>query len=220
VLTTRVAREVDGSRRRRTRPRRSVGTKLLLSISLVTVAAALVGMGAFAVFTNSATVSQTNTTGTVTLSPISTNGTNNRLSVGASGLAAGDTVQRSVDVKSTGSLTLASVTLTTTATTSSLLDTDTTNGLQMVIDKCSVAWTETGGPPYTYTCGGTTSSVLASAPVIGTNLTLSNITLTAGTDNFVRVTLTLPSAAPNTLQGLTSVIQYAFTATQRAAAPQ
>jgi len=220
VLTTRVAREADGSRRRRTRPRRSVGTKLLLSISLVTVAAALVGMGAFAVFTNSATVSQTHTTGTVTLSPISTNGTNNRLSVGASGLAAGDTVQRSVDVKNTGSLTLASVTLTTTATTSSLLDTDTTNGLQMVIDKCSVAWTETGGPPYTYTCGGTTSSVLASAPVIGTNLTLSNIALTAGTDNFVRVTLTLPSAAPNTLQGLTSVIQYAFTATQRAAAPQ
>jgi predicted ribosomally synthesized peptide with SipW-like signal peptide len=215
-----VAREPVGSRRRRIRPRRSVGTKLLLSISLVTVAAALVGMGAFAVFTNSATVSQTNTTGTVTLSPISTNGTNNRLSVGASGLAAGDTVQRSVDVKNTGSLTLASVTLTTTATTSSLLDTDTTNGLQMVIDKCSVAWTETGGPPYTYTCGGTTSSVLASAPVIGTNLTLSNITLTAGTDNFVRVTLTLPSAAPNTLQGLTSVIQYAFTATQRAAAPQ
>ena len=220
MLTTHVAREAAGSRLRQTRPRRSVGTKLLLSISLVTVAAALVGMGAFAVFTNSATVSQTNTTGTVTLSPISTNGTNNRLSVGASGLAAGDTVQRSVDVKNTGSLTLASVTLTTTATTSSLLDTDTTNGLQMVIDKCSVAWTETGGPPYTYTCGGTTSSVLASAPVIGTNLTLSNITLTAGTDNFVRVTLTLPSAAPNTLQGLTSVIQYAFTATQRAAAPQ
>jgi len=220
VLTTRVTREPDGSRRRRTRPRRSVGTKLLLSISLVTVAAALVGMGAFAVFTNSATVSQTNTTGTVTLSPISTNGTNNRLSVGASGLAAGDTVQRSVDVKNTGSLALASVTLTTTATTSSLLDTDVTNGLQMVIDKCSVAWTETGGPPYTYTCGGTTSSVLASAPVIAINLTLSNITLTAGTDNFVRVTLTLPSAAPNTLQGLTSVIQYAFTATQRAAAPQ
>ena len=87
----------------------------------------------------------------------------------------------------------------------------------MVLDKCSVAWTETGGPPYTYTCGGTTTSVLASAPVIGTNLTLSNLALTAGTDNFVRVTLTLPTVAPNTLQGQSSVIQYAFTATQRAA---
>ena len=214
--------ERDGhrGRRGRRRTRRGVGTKVLLSISLVTVAAALVGMGAFAVFTNSATVSQTDSSGTVTLAPISVNGTNNRLSVGASNLAAGDTIQRSVDVKNTGSLTLANVTLTTTATTSSLLDTDTTNGLQMVIDKCSVAWTETGGPPYTYTCGGTTTSVLASAPVIGTNLALSNITLTAGTDNFLRVTLTLPSAAPNTLQGQSSVIQYAFTATQRAGAPQ
>ena len=175
----------QGRRARTRRSRRSLGTKVLLSISLVTVAAALVGMGAFAVFTNSATVSQSDSTGTVTLAPINVNGTNNRLSVGASNLAAGDTIQRSVDVKNTGSLTLANVTLTTTATTSSLLDTDTTNGLQMVIDKCSVAWTETGGPPYTYTCGGTTTSVLASAPVIGTNLTLANITLTAGTDNFL-----------------------------------
>jgi hypothetical protein len=125
-----------------------------------------------------------------------------------------------VDLKNTGNLALASITLSTSASPSSLLDTDTTNGLQMVIDRCSVAWTESGGPPYTYTCGGTTSSVLASAPVIGTNLALSNLTLTAGTDNFVRVTLTLPSAAPNTLQGQSSTISYAFTATQRAAAAQ
>jgi len=31
---------------------------------------------------------------------------------------------------------------------SSLLDTDATNGLQMVIDKCSQAWTESG--PFTH----------------------------------------------------------------------
>jgi len=62
--------------------------------------------------------------------------------------------------------------------------------------------------------------VLASVPVIGTNLTLSNLSLTAGVDNFVRVTLTLPSAAPNTLQGKSSTIQYSFTGTQRTAAAQ
>ena len=78
----------------------------------------------------------------------------------------------------TGTLDLASVTLTTNATTSSLLNTDTVTGLQMTIDKCSVAWTESA-IPYTYTCSGTTSSVLASTPVIGTNLALSNLTLTA-----------------------------------------
>ena len=118
-----------------------------------------------------------------------------------------------------GTLDLASVTLTTTAAPSSLLDTDTTNGLQMVIDKCSQAWTEAGtAPAYTYTCGGTSSSVLASRAVIGNNLTLSNLgSTTAGATDHLRVTLTLPSGAGNTLQNQSSTITYAFTGTQRAA---
>jgi predicted ribosomally synthesized peptide with SipW-like signal peptide len=194
--------------------------KLLVSAALITVAASIVSMGAFALFTDTASVSQANTSGTVTMAVVNVNGANNRLSVGASNLAAGDTIQRVADLKQTGTIALASITLTTTASPTSLLDTDATNGLQMVIDKCSVAWTETGGPPYTYTCGGTTTSVLASAPVIGASLALGNLTLTAGTDNYVRVTLTLPSGAPNTLKGLASTITYAFTATQRTAAAQ
>jgi spore coat-associated protein N len=205
---------------RRSRTNGGLAGKLVLSVALVMTAAAVVGVGTFAVFTNTASVSQATSSGTITLNPISTSGANNRLSIGATNIAAGDTIQRAVDVKNTGNLALASVTLTTTASPTSLLDTDTTNGLQMVIDKCSVAWTETGGPPYTYTCGGTTTTVLASAPVIGTNLALSNLALTSGTDNFVRVTLTLPSAAPNTLQTKSSTITYAFAATQRAGAAQ
>jgi hypothetical protein len=86
----------------------------------------------------------------------------------ASAIAPGDTIQRSVDLTNSGSLDLAWVTLTTSASPSSLLDTDGSNGLQMVVDKSSQAWTESG-PPYTYTCGGTTSSVLASRAVIGSN---------------------------------------------------
>ncbi len=190
--------------------------KMLLSAALVMVAATLVGLGAFATFTDTAQVSQANTSGTVTLNPIGTNGANNRLVLGASDIAAGDTIQRAVNIKDTGSIDLADVKLTTVATTSSLLDTDVTDGLQMVIDKCSVAWTEAGSSPaYTYTCGGTTSSVLASAPVIGANRTLNNLALTAGSDNFLRVTLTLPSAAGNTFQNKASTIQYSFTGTQR-----
>jgi predicted ribosomally synthesized peptide with SipW-like signal peptide/uncharacterized repeat protein (TIGR01451 family) len=198
----------------------TISGKVLLTIGLVLASVALVGIGTFALFTDTQSASQATSSGTVSLNPISVNGANNRLSVGASNIAAGDTIQRTVNVKNTGNITLASVTLTTSASPSSLLDTDTVTGLQMVIDKCSVAWTETGGPPYTYTCAGTTSSVLASAPVIGTNLALSNVTLTAGTDNFLRVTLTLPSGAGNTLQTKSSTITYAFTATQRAGAAQ
>ena len=139
----------------------------------------------------------------------------NRLDVGASGIAPGDTIERGVDLVNTSTLALASVTLTTTATSSSVLDTDATNGLQMQIDKCSQAWTE-AGPPYTYTCGGTTSSVLASRAVIGTDLSLSNLTLAAGggTDH-LRVKLTFPTAS-TVGQGASSTVSYQFTATQRA----
>lgn len=111
--------------------------KMMLSAALVMVAATLVGLGAFATFTSTAQVDQANDSGTVTLNPISTNGANNRLVLGASNIAAGDTIQRAVLIKDTGTIDLADVKLTTVATTTSLLDTDTTDGLQMVIDKCS-----------------------------------------------------------------------------------
>lgn len=195
-----------------------VPTKFALSIALVMISAALVGVGTFATFTDTAAVSVAHTSGTVTLAPINANQANNRLSIGATNIAAGDTIDRAVNVKNTGSIDLANVVLTTTATVSSLLDTDATNGLQMILDKCSVAWTEAGSSPaYTYTCSGTTTSVLATRAVIGTNLTLNNMTTTAGADNFLRARLTLPSSAPNTLQGQSSTISYAFTATQRTA---
>jgi hypothetical protein len=201
--------------------RRSMVTKLVMSVALITVAAALVGVGAFAAFTNTVSVSQADTSGTVTMAVINVNGANNRLSVGASNLAAGDTIQRVADLQETGSIDLAGIVLTTTASPSSLLDTDATNGLQMVIDKCSVAWTEGGSAPaYTYTCGGTTTSVLATRAVIGTNLTLTNLVLSGNAHNYVRVTQTLPSSAPNTLQGQSSTINYALTGTQRTAAAQ
>jgi len=195
--------------------------KLALSTALVVVAAGVVGLGAFATFTGTATTTPAFSSGTVSLAPIGTSGANNRLSVGASLLAAGDTVQRAVDLKNTGTISLIAPTLTTSATVSSLLDTDTTNGLQLVINKCSVAWTEGGtAPAYTYTCGGTTTAVLTSVPVIGSSLALSNITTTANTDNFLVATLTLPSGSPNTEQNQSSTILFTFTATQRAAQAQ
>ncbi|HEY8216763.1 MAG TPA: TasA family protein [Acidimicrobiia bacterium] len=202
------------------RGRRGLLTKLTLSFGLLGAAAAIMGLGANATFTGTAETSGAYSSGTVALAPIGTSAVNNRLSVGASALAAGDTIQRAVDLKNTGSITLTSPTLATAASPSSLLDTDATNGLQLVIEKCSVAWTETGGPPYTYTCGGTTSTVLASTPVIGASYTLNNIATTANTDNYLRVTLTLPSAAPNSLQNQSSTITFTFTGTQRNAQAQ
>jgi spore coat-associated protein N len=207
---------------RRGRPTagRSTAQKLLATVAVLGAAASIAGLGTYATWTSTTSQSQSISSGTVTIALGATGAATNRLNIGASALAPGDTIQRSVDLTNSGSLDLASVTLTTTAPTSSLLDTDATNGLQMVIDKCSQAWTE-AGPPYTYTCGGTTSSVVASRAVIGSNLSLSNLgATTAGATDHLRVTLTLPSGAGNTLQNQSSTISYAFTGTQRAAGSQ
>ena len=192
--------------------------KLLVSLAIVAAAASIAGLGTFATFTSSTSASQSVSSGTVTIALGATGAATNRLTVGASNIAPGDTIQRSVDLINSGSIDLSGITLTTNATTSSLLDTDATNGLQMVIDRCSNAWTEGGtAPAYTYTCSGTTSTVLASRPVVGSNLTLSNLTaLTNGVTDHLRVTLSFPSAAGNTFQNQSSTIQYTFTGTQRA----
>ena len=198
----------------------STSKKLLATIAVLGAAASIAGLGTYATFTSTTSQNHTISSGTVTVSLGATGAATNRLNIGASALAPGDTIQRSVDLINSGSLDLASVTLTTTAAPSSLLDTDATNGLQMVIDRCSVAWTESG-PPYTYTCSGTTSTVLASRAVIGSAMALSNLgSTTHGATDHLRVTLTLPSAAGNTLQNQSSTISYAFTGTQRAATNQ
>ena len=192
--------------------------KLLVSLAVISAAAGIAGLGTFATFTSSTSATQSVSSGTVTIALGATGAATNRLTVGASNIAPGDTIQRSVDLIDSGTIDLASISLTTNATTSSLLDTDATNGLQMTMDRCSNAWTEGGtAPAYTYTCSGTTSTVLASRAIVGTNLALSNLSaLTNGVTDHLRVTLSFPSAAPNSFQNQSSTIQYTFTGTQRA----
>jgi hypothetical protein len=147
-------------------------------------------------------------------------GAANRLSVSATNVVPGDTIQRAVDLISTSSDTLSSVALTSTAPiTSSLLDTDATNGLQVLIDECSVAWTEAGSSPaYTYTCSGTTTATLTTGTVLRSGATLNSLTILSGAGtSHLRIKLTLPSTAGNAFQTLSSVIDFSFLATQRAA---
>ncbi len=191
--------------------------RILATLGVLGAIGALATVGTYSLFTDSVAAGpQTVASGTVDIAL----GSVNRLTVGASNVAPGDTIQRAVDITNAGSIDFASATLTTNATATSLLDTDATNGLQMVVDKCSVAWTETAvGAGFTYTCSGATSSVIASRAVIGSALPLGALaSLTAGGTDRLRVTLTLPASADNTFQGKSSTIQYTFNATQRAAA--
>jgi spore coat-associated protein N len=190
--------------------------KVLTTVSAVGAAAAVAGLGTFGTFTSTTSASTSVSTGTVSIA-LGASGPANRMSVNATGLVPGDTVQRAADLSVTGDQALSSVSLTTSPTTSSVLDTDATNGLQMTVDMCSAPWTESGtAPAYTYTCNATQTSLVGSGPVIGSNLSLAGVALAAGSTSHLRVTLSLPTTADNTFQGKASVISFAFTGTQRA----
>jgi hypothetical protein len=193
--------------------------KVLLTLAVVAAGVTAVGAGTYSSFTASAVGGPlTVSSGTESLN-IPAAGAANRMTVNASGLVPGDTIQRAVDLTNNGSEDLTAITLTTTASPSSLLDTNTTYGLQLVIDKCGGSgWTEAGSSPaFTYTCSGGSTSVLASRAVIGNTISLSNLSaLTHGTTDHLRVMLTFPSGADDTYQGKTSTITFTFNGTQRA----
>jgi spore coat-associated protein N len=184
--------------------------KIVLSITLLLAAAgALVG-GAFATFTDTVTAGpQAISSGTVKLAvgPVNDAGT------AATNIAAGDWVLREADLNSTGA-TLANKEITlkfSAPITSSLLDTDPTNGLQVSIQACSSAWTRVvvGSPPpaYTYTCGAGATTVningSATASVSALETTAEPLTplnsLATGGKDFLVFKLELPSGAPGDL---------------------
>ncbi len=200
---------------------RSARTLLIGTAAAIIAAGAGVTMNTWASFTASASVSQAAVSSSTLSLSVGSPGVTNRLTLGAAGILPGDTLQRVLDLTNAGA-DLASVTLTTTAPTSSSLDTDGTNGLQLTIDKCTLPWLEAGvSPAFTYTCLGVTSTVLASRAVIGSSLSLANLgSTTAGATDHLRLTLSLPGTAGNALQGATSAITYTFAGTQRAGTNQ
>jgi spore coat-associated protein N len=191
--------------------------KVFGSIAVLGAAASVAGLGTFASFTSSTSASQAISSDSVSIA-LGATGPANRLTVAASGLVPGDTVQRAVDLTSSSTDPLGSVSLQTSGTPNNALLTD-TNALTVKVDKCSNAWTESGtAPAYTYTCSGTNTNVLA-AGAVGNTTSLSGLAaLSSGssTDHLL-VTLALPAAATNTLQGLSTSITYAFNGTQRTA---
>ena len=189
--------------------------KVLGSLGVIGAAAAVAGMGTFGTFTDStAPLNASVTSGTLSLDLNATNSTAS-LPMNATGFVPGDSISRSVDLANTGNLAFAGIFLNSTATTSSLLDTDKTNGLQLSVKSCPVAWTETlTNGVATYTCSGTATLVVGGPAVTSAPLTNAASLNVGGTDHLV-VTLTLPAGADNTFQGKTSALSIAFTGTQK-----
>jgi hypothetical protein len=129
------------------------------------------------------------------------------------GLVPGETAAAAVDlVVNTGAST---VTLTTMAASSSLLDRDPVNGLRLG-NRCSVPWEAVpGATRVRYRCPGRSVSVLVPRRILASSLPLSNLDAVAdGGTQHLLISLTLPESAGNEFQGLSSTIEYAFAVLQ------
>lgn len=190
--------------------------RFALSAALLGLAASLLALqGTHAGFTaRSSSGPASFSTGMVDLAAGAA-GSADRLTVDATGIVPGDRVERALDLTNSGTLDLSGVTLTTSALQSSALDTDTSHGLSVSIDRCSVPWTETApGPAYVYGCGGTTSVALSARPVIQAGVALAALTsTTVGATDHLRIVLALPGSAGDAMQGLSTQLQFAFTGT-------
>lgn len=189
--------------------------RILVTALAVGGIATVAGLGTFGQFTSTTSASTPVASGTVSIA-LGGTGAVNDLTVGAAGMVPGDSMQRAVDVVNSGTTDLSGISLGVTGA-GSALTTDATNGLQLSVDSCSVAWSKTGN---TYSCPGTVSSVLAQRPVlVSPAAVLATTALAPASTSHLRVTLSFVdtgSAAQNALQGLTDAVSFSFTGTQRA----
>jgi hypothetical protein len=187
---------------------RTKAAKVVGSLGVVAAAAAVAGLGVFGSFTDSTTpaaVSIDNGTVSVNLAAAG-GGASVPLQFGS--VLPGSSLTQAVDLVNDGTSALSSVSLATTATRSSLLDTDATHGLQMSVQSCSVAWTAG-------TCAGDVRTVLAAGPVVRTAALAAPLSLAAGVTDHLAVTVTLPSSADDAFRAQASDLQMVFTAVQR-----
>ncbi len=182
----------------------SLPRKITASVALLAAVAGIAAAG------TSAGASRPVSAGTVDLQ---VNGSDTNQTIGGmpKGAAPGDSITRTVSVENSGTLAFADVLLTTEGSSSNAL-TAATSGLQMVVDRCSVAWTGTDAAA---TCVGTVTPVIASTDMVGSNRSLS-LALDPSATAYLRIKLTLPSGyADNT--GVSNTTRFTFDALQRTA---
>ena len=192
---------------------RDTTRKVLGSLAVLGTAAAVAGLGTFGTFTDSTTPISTQ----VQSGTVSINLTQPAAPIPATttGLLPGDSLARPVTLVNDGNSPLSSVSLGVTATTASVLTSDTVNGLQLTLRSCSAPWTQATAAP-TYTCAGTEKTHLT-GPAVGTRGLDAPASLTPGGTDHLLVTLSLPTTADNTFQGKTSTLALTFSGVQRAA---
>jgi hypothetical protein len=191
----------------------STARKVVGSLGVLGTAAAVAGMGTFGNFTDSTTpVATTIQSGTLSID-LSQPGF--AVPVTTTGFVPGDSMTRAVNLVNDGNSPLGSVILNSAATAGSVLTTDPTNGLQLTVKKCSVAWTQGGtASAATYTCSGT-ETLVGSGPVVNNMTVTSAAALNAGGTDYLTFSISLPASADNSFQGKSASLSLTFTGTQR-----
>jgi hypothetical protein len=178
---------------------------------VIFVALSALSYQAYAQFVGPATDYLSLDTATITL------GGSSNLDIDTEDMNPGDVSMRVVTLDPDGSGDAGYVNLDVTATASSLLDTDTTNGLQLSIDVCDQAWDETlqSGVPVNYTCAGQQDVALADMPVIGNHQHLGFMDVAPGHHNYLRLSFRLPGSADPSFENLSSTLRLVFELVQR-----
>lgn len=198
--------------------------KVLLTLGSVGVAATIAGAGTWATFTDTDSVTQAVSAGTVA---VSFNGAGEGVAVlpAIGNVAPGDTIGRTITLTNTGSLALASVELDSVtlsdegASGNDLFD-DASGPLQLAFYDCDIAWVAPVTTAAEWTCDGddvsTLTPVLDPATAVGHTGELAGVTPAAdgGSDNLLAL-FTVPAGLDNDAQGDSGTLTLAFTATQR-----
>jgi hypothetical protein len=197
---------------------RATTRKVVGSLAIAGAAAAVAGLGTFGTFTSSTTPVATQvSTGNVAINLAQPSGSYT-IPATTTGFVPGDSLTRAVTLNNTGTAAMSSITFATTATASNLLTTDVVNGLQLAVRSCSVPYTQGGtAAAPTYTCGGTESVLTSGAAVRSVQLPGLASLNPGGSDNLV-FSISLPTSADNSFQGLSNTLNLTFTGVQRTGA--
>lgn len=195
---------------------RNTARKIVGSLAVVGTAAAVAGLGTYGSFTDSTTPLNTSVeTGTLSINVAQPGGAP-AVPVSTTGFVPGDSISRGINLVNDGTVALGGLSVASTVTTASnLLTTDATNGLQLSVKGCNVAWTQGGtAQAPTYTCSGTERTVLTGALANSATLT-GPASLAAGGVDYLVFTVSLPTTAGNAFQGLNAGLSLTFTGVQR-----
>ncbi|WP_347059755.1 TasA family protein [Blastococcus sp. HT6-30] len=182
--------------------------KVVGSLGVLAAAAAVAGLGTFGTFTDSTTpVTSTVATGTLSLSATQ----QSTLPLDVSGFVPGDSLTRPINLHNDGDVAFSGIQLHTTDATPTVLTSDATNGLQLSVRSCDVAWAESGD---TYTCASAEAPV-GSGPILDTIYLAAAASPAVGETTFLAYTVSLPTTADNTFQGESAALSLTFSGTQR-----